>query len=63
MNLINDNNCGWINNLNKRLNIKNLNKNKFYDLSLMGVGTNILGYSNKAVDERDRKSTSLNSSH
>ena len=27
-----------------------LDNNKFYDMSLMGVGTNILGYSNTAVD-------------
>lgn len=33
-----------------------LDKNKFYDLSLMGVGTNILGYSNKAVDDSVKKS-------
>ena len=32
-----------------------LDKNKFYDLSLMGVGTNILGYSNNAVDESVKK--------
>ena len=32
-----------------------LDKNKFYDLSLMGVGTNILGYSNKAVDDSVKK--------
>jgi glutamate-1-semialdehyde 2,1-aminomutase len=27
-----------------------VDKNKYFDLSLMGVGTNILGYSNKKVD-------------
>lgn len=26
-------------------------KKKYFDLSLMGVGTNILGYSNKKVDD------------
>tara|TARA_B100000965_G_scaffold387921_1_gene391868 strand:- start:720 stop:2033 length:1314 start_codon:yes stop_codon:yes gene_type:complete len=30
--------------------IWDLDHNKFFDLSLMGVGTNILGYSNKKVD-------------
>lgn len=29
-----------------------LDNNKFYDLSLMGVGTNILGYSNKKIDKK-----------
>ena len=32
--------------------ITDLNGNKYYDLSLMGVGTNILGYSNKQVDKK-----------
>jgi len=32
-----------------------LDRNKFYDLSLMGVGTNILGYSNKTVDASVKK--------
>lgn len=29
-----------------------LDNNKFYDLSLMGVGTNTLGYSNKNIDRK-----------
>ena len=29
-----------------------LNKKKYYDMSLMGVGTNILGYANKKVDTK-----------
>lgn len=32
--------------------------NKFHDLFLMGVGTNILGYSNKKVDDAVKKSIS-----
>ena len=32
--------------------ITDLNGNKYYDLSLMGVGTNIIGYSNKQVDKK-----------
>ena len=31
--------------------IWDLNKKKYYDLSLMGVGTNILGYANTRVDK------------
>ena len=31
--------------------IWDLNKKKYYDLSLMGVGTNILGYANSRVDK------------
>jgi len=38
MNLINDNNCGWINDLNKRLNIKTLNKDKSCDWLIVGAG-------------------------
>ena len=38
MNLVNDNNCGWINDLNKRLNIKTLNKDKFCDWLIVGAG-------------------------
>ena len=32
-----------------------LNNDKFYDMSLMGVGTNILGYCNKEVDNAVKK--------
>ena len=32
-----------------------LDGNKYFDLSLMGVGTNILGYSNNKVDEKIKK--------
>jgi|TARA_B100001964_G_scaffold40589_1_gene44493 glutamate-1-semialdehyde aminotransferase len=32
--------------------IEDIDGNKFYDLSLMGVGTNILGYRNKTVDKK-----------
>ena len=38
MNLVNDNNCGWINDLNKRLNIKTLNKDKSCDWLIVGAG-------------------------
>ena len=34
----------------KGCNIWDLNSKKFYDLSLMGVGTNILGYANDNID-------------
>jgi len=39
----------------KGCNVWDLDGNKFVDLSLMGVGTNILGYSNKEVDNAVRK--------
>ena len=32
--------------------IEDIDGNKFYDLSLMGVGTNILGYRNKVIDKK-----------
>ncbi len=35
--------------------IWDLNKKKYYDMSLMGVGTNILGYCNTAVDNAVKK--------
>ena len=35
--------------------IWDLNKKQYYDMSLMGVGTNILGYSNKGVDNAVKK--------
>ena len=34
---------------NKGCQIEDIDGNKFYDLSLMGVGTNILGYCNKVI--------------
>ena len=39
----------------KGCNVWDLDGNKFHDLSLMGVGTNILGYSNKNVDNAVKK--------
>ena len=38
MNLINDNGCGWINQLTKRLNIKTLNKDLITDYLIIGAG-------------------------
>ena len=32
-----------------------LDNNKFYDVSIMGIGTNILGYGNEVVDEAVKK--------
>ena len=34
----NDQNCGWINNLSKRTNIKSLNKNILCDYLIVGAG-------------------------
>ncbi len=39
----------------KGCNIWDLDNNKYIDMSLMGVGTNILGYANKKVDEAVNK--------
>ena len=38
MDVVNDNNCGWINDLKKRSNIKNLNKDKSCDWLIIGAG-------------------------
>ena len=38
MNLINDNGCGWINLLSKRINIKTLNKDVITDYLIIGAG-------------------------
>ena len=38
MNVVNDNNCSWINDLNKRSNIKVLNKNKSCEWLIVGAG-------------------------
>ena len=38
MNVVNDNSCGWINDLNKRSDIKILNKDKFCDWLIVGAG-------------------------
>ena len=39
----------------KKINIWDLENTKFVDMSLMGVGTNILGYSNSIVDNAVKK--------
>ena len=38
MNVVNDNSCGWINDLNKRSDIKILNKDKSCDWLIVGAG-------------------------
>ncbi len=38
MNVVNDNTCSWINDLNKRSNIKTLDKDKFCDWLIVGAG-------------------------
>ena len=38
MDLVNDNSCSWINNLDKRSNIKVINKDKFCDWVIVGAG-------------------------
>jgi glutamate-1-semialdehyde 2,1-aminomutase len=39
----------------KGIKVWDLDKKLYYDMSLMGVGTNILGYANKEVDEAVKK--------
>ncbi len=39
----------------KGVKVWDLNKKLYYDMSLMGVGTNILGYANKEIDEAVKK--------
>jgi glycine/D-amino acid oxidase-like deaminating enzyme len=38
MNVVNDNSCGWINDLDKRFSIKNLNKDKSCEWLIVGAG-------------------------
>ena len=38
MNIVNDNTCSWLNDLNERSNIKNLDKDKFSDWLIVGAG-------------------------
>ena len=38
MNLINDNGCGWLNQLSKRINIKTLNEDLTSDYLIVGAG-------------------------
>ena len=38
MSIINDKNCGWINNLPERTNIKKLNSNLYADYLIVGAG-------------------------
>ena len=51
---------GWPNYFTKTkgCEVWDLDGNKFHDFSLMGVGTNILGYSNSKVDSAVKKTVS-----
>ena len=42
-------------NKSKGCEVWDLNKKKYYDLSLMGVGTNTLGYANRKIDKEVSK--------
>ena len=48
---------GWQNYFSKTKGCElwDIDGNKFYDFSLMGVGTNILGYSNNKIDNAVKK--------
>ena len=43
----------------KGVNIYDLDNKKYLDMSYMGIGTNILGYANKAIDSMVKKSIDL----
>ena len=38
MNIVNDNTCSWINDLDKRSNIKTLDRDKYCDWLIVGAG-------------------------
>ena len=50
MNLVNDTTCGWINDLNKRINTKTLNKNISCDWLIIGAGYTGLSAARKLAE-------------
>ena len=54
MNLVNDNGCGWLNQLPKRINIKTLNKDLISDYLIIGAGYTGLSTARK-LSEIDNK--------
>ena len=54
MKLINDNGCGWLNQLAKRTNFKSLNKNLICDYLIVGAGYTGLSSARK-LSEIDNK--------
>ena len=50
MDIVNDNTCSWINDLNHRSNIKSLNKDKFCDWLIIGAGYTGLSAARKLAE-------------
>jgi len=55
LSLINDNGCGWLNQLPKRLNIKNLNKDLISDYLIIGAGYTGLSTARKLYEIDNNK--------
>ena len=55
MNLINDNGCGWINQLPKRINIKTLNEDLITDYLIIGAGYTGLSTARKLYEIDNKK--------
>ncbi len=55
MNLINDNGCGWLNQLPKRINIKTLNKDLLSDYLIIGAGYTGLSTARKLYEIDNKK--------
>ena len=55
MNLVNDNGCGWLNQLPKRLNVKKLNENLISDYLIIGAGYTGLSTARKLYEIDNKK--------
>tara|TARA_Y100000590_G_C15721817_1_gene1013770 strand:- start:1248 stop:2552 length:1305 start_codon:yes stop_codon:yes gene_type:complete len=56
MDVVNDQNCGWINDLTQRINIKTLNKNEKCDFLIIGAGfTGLSAARNLGLINKDNK--------
>ena len=55
MNLVNDNGCGWLNQLPKRLNVKKLNENLISDYLVIGAGYTGLSTARKLYEIDNKK--------
>ena len=51
MNVVNDNSCGWINDLDTRSNIKTLDKDEFCDWLIVGAGYTGLSAASRKLSE------------
>ena len=50
MNIVNDNSCSWLNDLNKRIGIKTLDKDKICDWLIVGAGYTGLSAARKLAE-------------